>query len=84
MARKELRFKLSINILEMLRELVYPDPEITKEVKLQEYIIEAKRKLMETRNNLIINIFEHYVTKLGKVIKILDFLFSTLSWIFER
>ena len=56
------------NFWEMLAQLVYGGPEITKEDQLWERILGAKKQLIETRRNVIVHMFDHYEERLIKVI----------------
>ena len=47
------------NIWEMLAQLVYDGPEITKEAQLWERILGAKKQLIETRRDVIVHMFDH-------------------------
>ena len=47
------------NVREMLAQLVYDGPEITKEAQLWERILGAKKQLIETRRDVIVHIFDH-------------------------
>ena len=58
------------NVWEMLAQLVYDGPEITKEARLWERILRAKKKkLIETRRDVIVHRFDHYEERLIKVIE---------------
>ena len=56
------------NVWEMLAQLVYDGPEITKEAQLWERILGAK-KLIETRRDVIVHMIDHYEEILIKVIE---------------
>ena len=56
------------NVWEMLAQLVYDGPEITKEAQLWERILGAKKQLTETRRDVIVHMFDHYEERLIKVI----------------
>ena len=53
------------NVWEMLAQLVYDGPEITK----WERILGAKIQLIETRREVIVHMFDHYEERLVKVIE---------------
>ena len=55
------------NVWEMLAQLVYDGPEITKEAQLWERILGAKKQLIETRRDVIVHMFDHYEERLMKV-----------------
>ena len=57
------------NIWEMLAQLVYDGPEITKESQLWERILGAKKQQIETRRDDIVHMFDHYEERLIKVIE---------------
>ena len=57
------------NVWEMLTQLVFDGPEITKEAQLWERILGAKKQLIETRRDVIVYMFDHYEERLIKVIK---------------
>ena len=57
------------NVWEMLAQLVYDGPEITKEGQLWERIQGPKKQLIETRRDVIVHIFDHYEERLIKVIE---------------
>ena len=57
------------NVWEMLAQLVYDGPEITKEAQLWERILGAKKQLIETRRDVIVHMFDHYEERLIKVIE---------------
>ena len=57
------------NVWEMLAQLVYDGPEITKEAQLWERIQRAKKQLIETRRDVIVHMFDHYEERLIKVIE---------------
>ena len=57
------------NVWEMLAQLVYDGPEITKEAQLWEWILGAKKQLIETRRDVIVHMFDHYEERLIKVIE---------------
>ena len=57
------------NVWEMLAQLVYDGPEITKEAQLWERIRGAKIQLIETRRDVIVHMFYHYEERLIKVIE---------------
>lgn len=57
------------NIWEMLAELVYDGPEITREAELWQRIKDAKNRLLETQRDVIINMYEHYEDRLIEVIE---------------
>ena len=57
------------NVWEMLAQLVYDGPEITKEAQLWERILGAKKQLIETRRDVIVHMFDHYDERLIKVIE---------------
>ena len=57
------------NLWEMLAQLVYDGPEITKEAQLWEWILGAKKQLRETRIDVIVHMFDHYEDRLIKVIE---------------
>ena len=57
------------NVWEMLAQLVYDGPEITKEAQLLERILGAKKQLIETRRDVIVYMFDHYEERLIKVIE---------------
>ena len=57
------------NVWEMLAQLVYDGPEITKEAQLWERILGAKKQLIETRRDVIVHMFYHYEERLIKVIE---------------
>ena len=57
------------NVWEMLAQLVYDEPEITKEAQLWERILGAKKQLIETRRDVIVHMFDHYEERLIKVIE---------------
>ena len=57
------------NIWEMLAQLFYDGPEITKEAQLWEWIIGAKKQLIETRRDVIVHMFVYYEERLIKVIE---------------
>ena len=57
------------NIWEMLAQLVYEGPEITKEAQLWERILGAKKQLIETRTDVIVHMFDYYEERLIKVIE---------------
>ena len=57
------------NVWEMLAQLVYDGPEITKEAQLWERILGAKKQLIETRRDVIVHMFDHYAERLIKVIE---------------
>ena len=46
------------NVWEMLSQLVYDGPEITKEAQLWERILGAKKQLIETRRDVIVHMFD--------------------------
>ena len=48
------------NVWEMLAQLVYDGPEITKEAQLWERILGAKKQQIETRRDVIVHKFDHY------------------------
>ena len=48
------------NVWEMLAQLVYDGPEITKEAQLWKRILGAKKQLKETRIDIIVYMFDHY------------------------
>ena len=48
------------NIWEMLAQLVHDGPEIMKEAQLWERILGAKKQLIETHRDVIVNMFDHY------------------------
>ena len=54
------------NVWEMLAQLVYDGPEITKEAQLWERILGAKKQLIETRRDVIVHMFDHYEDRLIK------------------
>ena len=54
------------NVWEMLLQLVYDGPEITKEAQLWERILGAKKQLIETRRDVIVHMFDHYEERLIK------------------
>ena len=56
------------NVWEMLAQLVYDGPEITKEAELWERILGTKKQLIETRRDVIVHIFDYYEERLIKVI----------------
>ena len=56
------------NVWEMLAQLVYDGPEITKEAQLWERKLGAK-KLIETRRDVIVHMIDHYEEILIKVIE---------------
>ena len=53
----------------MLAQLVYDEPEITKEAQLWERILGAKKQLIETRRDVIVHMFDLYEERLIKVIE---------------
>ena len=53
----------------MLAQLVYERPEITKEAKVWERILGAKKQLIETRRDVSVHMFDHYEEGLIKVIE---------------
>ena len=57
------------NVWEMLAQLVYDGPEITKEGQLWERIQGPKKQLIETRRDVIVHMFDHYEERLIKVIE---------------
>ena len=57
------------NVWEMLAQLVYEGPEITKEAQLWERILGAKKQLIETRRDVIVHMFDYYEERLIKVIE---------------
>ena len=57
------------NIWEMLAQPVYDGPEITKEAQLWERILGAKKQLIETRRDVIVNMFDHYEERLIKLLR---------------
>ena len=57
------------NVWEMLAQLVYDGPKITKEAQLLERILRVKKQLIETRKDVIVYIFDHYEERLIKVIE---------------
>ena len=57
------------NVWEMLAQLVYDGPEITKEAQLWQRILGAKKQLIETRRDVIVHMFDHYEERLIKVIE---------------
>ena len=57
------------NVWEMLAQLVYDGPEIMKEAQLWERILGARKKLIETRRDVIVHMFDHYEERLIKVIE---------------
>ena len=57
------------NVWEMLGQLVYDGPEITKEAQLWERILGAKKQLIETLRDVIVHMFDHYEERLIKVIE---------------
>ena len=57
------------NVCEMLAQLVYDGPEITKEAQLWERILGVKKRLIETRRGVIVHMFDHYEERLIKVIE---------------
>ena len=57
------------NVWEMLAQLVYDGPEITKVAQLWERIIGAKKQLIETSRYVIGHMFDHYEERLIKVIE---------------
>ena len=57
------------NVWEMLAQLVYDGPEITKQAQLWERILGAKKQLIETRRDVIVHMFDHYEERLIKVIE---------------
>ena len=54
-------------VCEMLAQLVYDGPEITKEAQQWERILGAKKQLIETRRDVIVHMFDHYEERLIKV-----------------
>ena len=56
------------NVWEMFAQPVYDGPEITKEAQLWERILGAK-KLIETRRDVIVHMFDHYEERSIKVIE---------------
>ena len=57
------------NVWEMLLQLVYDGLEITKEAQQWEWILGAKKQLIETRRDVIVHTFDHYEERLIKVIE---------------
>ena len=57
------------NVWEMLAQLVYDGPEITKEAQLWERILGAKKQLIETRRDVIVHMFDHYEERMIKFIE---------------
>ena len=57
------------NVWEMLAQLVYDGPEITKVAQLWERILGAKKQLIETCRDVIVHMFDHYEERLIKVIE---------------
>ena len=57
------------NVWEMLAQLDYDGPEITKEAQLWERILGAKKQLTETRRDVIVYMFDHYEKRMIKVIE---------------
>ena len=57
------------NVWEMLAQLVYDGPEITKEAQLWEIILGAKKQLIETCRDVIVHMFDYYEERLIKVIE---------------
>ena len=56
-------------VWEILAQLVYDGPEITKQAQLWERILGAKKHLIETRRDVIMHKFDHYEERLIKVIE---------------
>ena len=52
------------NVWEMVAQLVYDGPEITKKAQLWERILGAKKQLIETRRDVIVHMFDHYGERL--------------------
>ena len=69
MATRSPDLNLIENVWEMLAQLVYDGPEITKEAQLWERILGAKKQLIETRRDVIVHMFDHYEERLIKVIE---------------
>ena len=57
------------NVWEMLAQLVYDGPEITKEAQLWERILRAKKQLKETRRDVIVHMFDQSLFIMIKVIE---------------